>query len=80
MPVRCQLPLLVANDSVWCEHFDSKTRCRLKFWLDIEQMARYECSLLELSVPRGFFCSVGIFLFRGDFSVPWGFFCDAGLS
>jgi hypothetical protein len=39
---------------------DVETRCRLKFWLDIEQMARYECSLLEFSVPWGFFCDAGL--------------------
>jgi hypothetical protein len=56
----CQLPLPVANDGVWCEHSDGETHCRLKFWLDIEQTARYECSLLEFSVPWGFFCDAGL--------------------
>jgi len=53
-------PLPVANDCVWCEHPYARCASRLKFWLDIEQTARYECSLLEFSVR---------FLLRGDFSV-----------
>ena len=54
------LPLPVANDCVWCEHLMSGRACRLKFWLDIEQTARYECSLSEFSVPWGFFCDAGL--------------------
>ena len=53
-------PLPVADDSVWCELSDVETRCRLKFRLDIEQRARYECCLLEFSVPWGFFCDAGL--------------------
>ena len=33
---------------------DVETRRSLKFWLDIEQTARYECSLLEFCVPWDF--------------------------
>ena len=53
---RCLLPLPVANDSVWCEHLMARHAVGLKFSLDIEQVARYECCLLDS-------------LFRGDFSV-----------
>jgi hypothetical protein len=48
--------LPVANDSVWCEHLMARHAVGLKFSLDIEQVARYECCLLDS-------------LFRGDFSV-----------
>jgi len=56
----CQLPLPVANECVWCEHLMSRRACGFKFWLDIEQTARYECSLLEFSVPWGFFCDASL--------------------